>query len=375
MSQKSRKALVTGAFGFSGLHLLKRLLEDGYQVFATDLGDALESPDRLQVANSIGLNIHHPGLTLVAADLMQPVTIIQLLKTSGPVDVLFHLASLYNYSASLDALFRINVTGTQNLLSLLKEYKPAHLVHFSTCGVFGKPIKNGKHCNIPFTENSSSPRNVPPGADGPLNTKLVNEYSISKFKQEQLVWNFASENEVPVTVLRPAPIYGPGSTYGHGGIIKVIADGLLPAIPADARNYINASVHVGDLVKFAAFVAVEPDHFGQDYNVADSSVISYFDFLSYIALLTGRDFIEIPLSLDLVRPALVGTAGVMTWLERNLFLPRIRVLEVQSAQYIGSSYWISNQKVLSTGYEFEYASVKEGLKNTVTWFKSQGLIH
>ena len=67
-----------------------------------------------------------------------------------------------------------------------------------------------------------------------------------------------------------------------------MANGLLPAFPADAKNYITTSVHVEDVARFAAFIADREEANGEDYNVVDDSVVSYQEFLSYIALLVGR---------------------------------------------------------------------------------------
>ena len=50
----------------------------------------------------------------------------------------------------------------------------------------------------------------------------------------------------------------------------------------------------------------------------------------------------------------------------------MRVFEIQSATYISSSYWLSNRKTLEAGYEYEYPDVREGLKDTVAWFRERG---
>ena len=175
------------------------------------------------------------------------------------------MASLYDYSASLDRLRRINVDGTRNFLDLAIEADLERFVHWSTCGVFGKPFTaaDGKKVNVPFDEQSSSPRTEPYGTDGPEGTYLVNDYSVSKWEQEQMVWKEHRENGLPVTVVRPAPIYGPGSSYGHGGIILAIAHGLVPGIPADAKNYITTSVHVADIAGFAVYASDQEERWAR----------------------------------------------------------------------------------------------------------------
>ena len=64
-----------------------------------------------------------------------------------------------------------------------------------------------------------------------------------------------------------------------------------------------------------------------------------------------------------------------TWLERTFGVPRLRVIEPQSAVYIGSSYWISNRKALASGFSYRYADVRQGLIDTVTWMRDVGWLY
>ena len=199
-------------------------------------GESLSDPQLRLIAERIGLKLDHPKLTLVGADLLDPASLEPLVAAKP--ERIYHTASLYDYSASLETLRRINVEGTRNLLRAIEGRYPKRFIHWSTCGVFGKPYtaKDGAKANVPFTEDSSSPKNTPRGAEGPNGTKLVNPYSISKWEQEKMIWEAHEDQGLPVTVVRPAPIYGPGSSYGHGGIVLTIAHGLLPAIPADSKT-------------------------------------------------------------------------------------------------------------------------------------------
>jgi dihydroflavonol-4-reductase len=365
--------LVTGAFGFSGSHLVKLLLENNEQVVMTDHPGVIDSDQKRRCFSSYGLDLNSPGLEIVGADLVDPKSLAELF--TRPITHIFHTASLYDYSASLERLRQINVEGTKNLLEAASSAPLQRFFHWSTCGVFGKPYpaKYRKKANLPFTESSSSPKNASEGQLQPEGTHLVNAYSVSKWEQEQLVWKWARDKKQAVTVIRPAPIYGPGSDYGHNGIIIAIAQGLVPAIPADARSAVTTSVHVEDVARFAYFAAHSEKTIGEDYNVVDNSIISYSEFLHYIALLVGRRMFDIPLvPLWLIRPFAIAVAHVWTWLERHLGIPRVRILEIQSATYIGSSYWISNQKTLQTGFEYRYPNVREGLKETIAWLRVIG---
>jgi nucleoside-diphosphate-sugar epimerase len=339
----------------------------------TDLQRSLDDPQLRLIASKIDFDLDHPKLRLIGADLLEPKTLEPLAALD--CERIFHTASLYDYSASLDMLRRVNVEGTRNLLAALKGHTPKRFIHWSTCGVFGKPYtaKDGKKANLPFTEASSSPKNTPHDAEGPNGTKLVNPYSVSKWEQEKMIWQAFENDGLPVTVVRPAPIYGPGSSYGHGGLMLAIAHGLLPAIPMDSKNYITASVHVEDVARFAIEASENDETIGEDYNVVDNSIISYHDFLDYIALLTGRQLRKIPfVRMTQLRPIFVAAASTWTFLQRHFGVARVRVFEIQSTTYVSSSYWLANRKTLATGFEYRYADVHEGLKDTVAWFREMG---
>ncbi len=367
-----RLNLVTGACGFTGAGLVKELLDDGQKVIATDLGRAFENPKTKLICQHKGIDFGHPNCEVIPSDLTDKESLKALFER--PVTHVFHTASLYDYSAPMDILKKVNLDGFFNLADLAVEQKSLErFVHWSTCGVFGKPYtaKDGKLCNIPFAEDfSSSPKNTPLEQDQPAGAPLVNDYSVTKWKQEQYAWQYHRERGLPLTVVRPAPLYGPGSDYGHGGIIITINQGLLPFIPKDARNYITTSVHVDDMVGFAAFIADKDFALGEDYNVVDDSIISYREFLKYIALLLGRRLPEVPLlNLALAKPLMVFAAKTWLTLEEKYGVPRVRVFEVGSATYMSSSYWISNKKSKETGYQYRYPTVHEGLRDTIDWFR------
>ncbi|MBZ0271863.1 NAD-dependent epimerase/dehydratase family protein [bacterium] len=364
--------LVTGACGFTGAHLTRILLAQGRRVIAADLPRAIEHPKTRFVAHRIGLDREHPNLVAAPSDLTKPETLAPIFEKN--VARVFHTASLYDYSAGLEILRRINIDGTRNLLDAMRGKPVRHFVHWSTCGVFGKPYTAAQGwANVPFTEESPSPKTTPIGATRPAGTPIVNDYSQTKFEQEQMVWAEHRERGLPLTVVRPAPVYGPGSDYGHGGIVIAIARGFLPVIPVDARHYITTSVHVEDVAGFAAWIADRGEAIGEDYNVVDDSVISYDEFLRYIALLVGRKPLALPfVPMPVLRPLMVAAARMLRALEERFRLPRPRVFEVGSATYVASSYWIANDKSKAAGYTYKYPDVKAGLRDTIRWFRDAG---
>lgn len=371
---KKKLNLVTGACGFSGSHLVKQLLDAGERVIATDLERAFRHPKNTFIFERIGLDFDHPNCEVIPSDLLRPSSLAPLFERK-PTHV-YHTASLYDYSASMEILERVNVQGSINLFELACEAEGLErFIHWSTCGVFGKPYTaaEGLKNNIPFSELSSSPKNTPYGQPQPDGTNLVNDYSVTKWKQEQIAWRYHRERGMPLTVIRPAPLYGPGSDYGHGGILLALHGGWVPFIPRDARNYISTSVHVDDIAGFARFAADHAETEGEDYNVVDDSIISYYEFVRYLALILGRRLWDIPfLNLRRAQPHMERAARAWRYLHERWGVPRIRVFEVGSATYISSSYWLSNGKSKRAGYVYQYPNVRLGMRETLEWFRDAG---
>jgi len=199
----TKVSLVTGAFGFSGSVLIKELLKEGRIVVGTDIKHRLNDPEQIALKKDLGLDLDHPNLRLIDADITNKDSLKELFNEAGDVDIVYHTASLYSYKAKLEDLRRINVGGIKNIISVLPK-DLTQFVHWSTCGVFGKPKKRGKNANIPFNEESDSPKNMPQDAKRPRKTHIVNEYSISKWEQEQFLWKCYRENNLPLTIIRPA---------------------------------------------------------------------------------------------------------------------------------------------------------------------------
>ena len=101
-----RTNLVTGAFGFSGSHVIARLLDAGERVIGTDLGSRLADAGVRADMVSAGIPLDHPNLELIGASLLDPKSLATLFEREP--DRVFHTASLYDYSASLELLRSIN---------------------------------------------------------------------------------------------------------------------------------------------------------------------------------------------------------------------------------------------------------------------------
>ncbi len=399
--------IVTGGCGLTGTYLIKHLLEKGRKVIATDLESSYDTQKATDLRRAVDLDFERDGVEWIPSDLTDARTLAPLFE--GDTGCLFHTASLYDYSAPWEALEKVNIQGVTNLLDAAVEGGIERMIHWSTCGVYGHPNfpgsylegrphrpaqefiwnvlirpwqKNGtfkrparKTTNQPMTEQRSNPRNTP--GDAPEGTYLSNEYSVSKWKQEQIVWRYHREKGLPVTVVRPAPIYGPGSDYGVTGLLVELSEGLLPFYPAASKFLMfGGNVHAVDVARAAVFLSEKPETIGEDYNLADSHLLTHREAIETASKLLGRKVRFLPgMPLPLWKQFVRAVAAFNYWLEANFSgYRRSRVFDKGQITYLTMGIWISNRKIRNLGFEFEYGDFREGLADTITWMIEDGTI-
>jgi UDP-glucuronate 4-epimerase len=187
------KILVTGAAGFIGFHLTKRLLERGDGVTGLDNLNAYYDPS-LKKARLAQLELPgKPGdFEFVHADIADRAAMEQVFGR-GKFDVIVNLAaqagvrySIENPRAYIDA----NVVGFMNVLEGARHHGTGHLVYASTSSVYGL------NTNLPFkeTENTDRP---------------VSLYAATKKANELMAHSYSHLFKVPATGLRFFTVYGP----------------------------------------------------------------------------------------------------------------------------------------------------------------------
>jgi dihydroflavonol-4-reductase len=404
---KLKTDIVTGGCGLSGTYLVKHLLEKGRKVRATDLASSYDSAKAQDLRRAVDLDFERDGVQWVPSDLTEKKSLAPLFK--GEIGCLFHTASLYDYSAPWEALETVNIHGARNLLDAAQNGGVDRMVHWSTCGVYGHPHFPGSYLegqvhrpmqeflwnvlvrpwqghpdferpaknptNQPMMESRSNPKNT--DGEKPEGTYFSNEYSRSKWIQEQLVWKAHRERGLPVTVVRPAPIYGPGSDYGVTGLLVELSEGLLPVYPAASKYLLfGGNVHARDMARAAVFLSDKSEAVGEDYNIADSHLLTHREAIETASKLLGRKVRFIPgMPLPLWQQLVKGTSALNYWLEDSFSsYTRSRVLDRGQITYLTMGIWISNRKLKNLGFEFEYADFRDGLADTIAWLIEEGKI-
>jgi dihydroflavonol-4-reductase len=249
-SYKDVRVLVTGATGFTGTALTRKLVERGAIVHAiarpeSNLGDLKDLPIRWSIGQ-----IYDPDTVKHATD---------------GVEYIFHMATTYRHAgASSDENNLVHIKGTQ-LLAEAVTGRPGfkRFVHVSTIGVHGHIEHGAANEDAPF-----QPDDI---------------YQRTKAEAELWIRNYAKEHGLPLTVLRPCALYGPGEKR----FLKFfkMANRRLVILLGKPGHGIHL-IHVDDFVGMALLAAQHPGGLNNIFICGSPENIS----LEKMAALIAREF-------------------------------------------------------------------------------------
>lgn len=189
---KNKTVLVTGAAGFIGSNLIKRLYEDVRDIQVIGIDNMNDYYDvRLKEARMEELSVH-PTFTFVKGNIADKALITELFETYKP-QVVVNLAAQAGVRYSIinpDAYVESNLIGFYNLLEACRHYPVEHLVYASSSSVYGSNKK------VPYSTDDK--------VDNP-----VSLYAATKKSNELMAHAYAKLYDIPSTGLRFFTVYGP----------------------------------------------------------------------------------------------------------------------------------------------------------------------
>ena len=293
------RALVTGGTGFIGRQVVNRLLDDNHRVCVFSRGSVNEDM------------FGNRSVEVASGDLADARSLIAALDG---MEVLYHIGEIKN---TTKAASEINIKLLREVLGQAKTQKVKRIVFVSSITVSGIPS------TMPADEDTV-PRII-----------LNDHYTDYKRRAEKLL--IENAGAVEYVIIRPAPVYGPGSRY-LGRFISII-DRFGPyGIPfqGNAEN-LAPLIHVGDLSSAIARAGIEPAAAGRVFNLTDGLRHSWRDFLEAIADRLGKKLRIVPISrlllqlsalpLDLVSGFLgisLDPVSYVTYFSEDLFFDNAR---------------------------------------------------
>jgi nucleoside-diphosphate-sugar epimerase len=226
-------ALVTGATGFVGSHLVRALLADGERVRA--LGRSGAALSRLAAL----------GAEPVRADLRDREAVIAACRGTAVVYHVGALSAPWGARAEFEA---VNVGGTAAVVEGCRRHGVGRLVHVSSPSV----VFDGRdHVDLPD--------------DAPYTARFASVYSETKKRAEDTV--NAARGDVPAVIVRPKAVFGPGDTSLLPRLVAAARAGRLPVI-GDGRNRVDLT-YVGNVVHALRLAARSEAAVGNTYTVTN----------------------------------------------------------------------------------------------------------
>ncbi len=324
-------ALVTGASGFVGSHLVDYLLNKGFIVRCI-----VRKTSSLKWLNGKEVELFYCGLNDKEG----------LKKAFEGVDYVFHVAGVVK-SKNPEGYFLGNVETTRNLLEVAVEFrdKIKKFLVVSSQTVSG-PSLDGK----PVDENKAC--------------KPITTYGKSKLAEEELAKKYMAQ--LPITICRAPAVYGERDTEILI-FFKTFNSGLMTTIGFSKK--LISLIHVRDLVEGFYLAAISEKSAGQIYFISSEKYYTWQE----IGEITSKVLNKKPFSVKVPHSIVFVIAVIAQFFA--MFSSKPATLNIEKAKDITQQFWICNtgKAVRDLGYH-QKISIQEGIKRTCDWYKKEGWI-
>jgi nucleoside-diphosphate-sugar epimerase len=326
------RILITGATGFTGKALAKRLLDDGHDVVALDYKEGHKT-DELR---DWGVEVHIGSVVdeRVVEELMPGVEIVH------------HLAAAFREMNVPNTYYdEVNVGGTRVVLDAALRHGVKKFIYCSTCGVHG-------NC-----DNPPAPETAP--------IQPADYYQRTKYEAEPIVLDYISKG-LPATILRPAAIYGPGDPERFFMIFKRVSKGLFPMF-GNGKTFYHP-LYIDNLVDALVLAMDTGKGIGEAYLIADEEYVEIEDLVRRVAAAMGT---EVKVPHFPVLPVVALGHVVEKVCKPFKIAPPIFPRRVDWYRQ-NRAFDISKAK-RDLGYE-PRVPLDEGLRLTYEWYRDEGLL-
>ena len=326
------KALLTGASGFIGGHVLDALLEAGVDVRCL-VRDS--SPRR---------NLDGKPVEIAVGDLRDAGS---LKEATAGCDAVYHCAADYRfYAADSRELYDSNVEGTRNVMRAAAAEGVGKVVYTSSVGALGLPADG-----TPGDEATAVSLD-----------DMVGHYKRSKYLAERVAEQWVAKG-LPVVIVNPSAPVGDGDLKPTA-TGKMILDFLNRKVPA----YVDTGLNLVDVrdVALGHLLAAEKGKVGEKYILGnrDMTLKEIFDTLSEITGLAAPK-VQLPHWVPLTYAAF--ETGISRLLKRQ---PNVPLEAVKLARY--RMFFDASKAVRELG--LPQTPVEKPLRRAVDWYRDNGYV-
>lgn len=325
------KILITGASGFIGVPLTRKLLAGGHSL-------RLLTRSKNNINDSFTTD---PQVEIVEGDLTQPTAVAGLLDG---VEVVYHLAGILGQAGIGDDVYwAVNYQATKNILDLcLSARNIKRFIHCGSAGVQG-PIDN-------------------PPADESVPYAPSNIYETTKTAAEKEVLKYHKQHGLPVVVLRPEFVYGPEDLHVLG-LFKAIAGGKF-VVMGKGESWLHPT-YIDDVIQAFELALTSEKALGEVYIIAAERAVTVREMADQIAETLGvRRSFSIPTGVGWLLAEVCEVMDRLLPIEMPFNRARFKYL-VENR-----SFDITKAKK-ELGYHPQF-DLKKGIEATIDWYKKEG---
>jgi nucleoside-diphosphate-sugar epimerase len=355
----AERVLVTGAGGFIGRHVVEELCKLGHRVIATDLSSADLSPAT------------QAGAETAPADLRRIEDVRRLMENVSHV---VHIAAAFDLGLPLPRLMEVNRDATRLLCEEAGSRGVAHFLHFSTGGVYGKSLET------PMREDHAH--------------HPIDAYSLSKEAGENVVVHTMRKYSIPITIFRPTAVYGPYGKYVAGAFYvlpSILRCWGIHTLPSARGGKSLTMVSIYDITGAVSFCLNNPSAMGEDFNLAEDEALQAGEFFDILYDIFGfKVSFRLPYPTQLLeflaqvalRIPMSLTLGPVNWFLERAWEKIVRERGLKPVlkphfdkdflHFLMGDHYLDNSKLLGIGYKSRYPSCREGLQETIDWYREEG---
>jgi len=319
--------LVTGGTGFVGGAIVRALLKQGNQVRV--LARRTSKTDHLTAQ----------GVEIAYGDILDQASIEVALEGC---ETLYHVAALYDlWGIDAQALMKTNVEGTRYALEAALKTGVSKVVYTSSSITVGE----GK------------------GEVGTETTQhrgyFLSKYEQAKFEAEQVARSFIDKG-VPIIMVNPAGVYGPGDLKPSGRSVVAFLNGRVRGLFGSSSSY----VYIDD-VGTGHVLATSKGRIGERY-ILSGNVLTMEEFAGVLSQLSGA---KIPPTVPVFLASMNTFFGEMV----SRFSKRPPVLSKETFQLLSHGFQVDGSKAVKE-LGLEYTPFEEGMRRAIIWYWKQGLL-
>lgn len=347
------RILVTGASGFVGKAIVENLAKFEHDLYGTaNNSDAaeIETAENLEAAGAES-DIFNKKYRIFKVDITDAAKTEVFAAKLKEIQMVVHCAGLAHQfgRASKNSFWKVNVTGTKNILELAAKTKTENFILISSVAVYGQESGESKNTRQWAEDRVPRPRGF---------------YAESKFEAEKIAEDFCRREKINLTILRPATVIGEEDRGNFRRLIEVI----------DRRRFIwvgrgenrKSLVHREDVARacaeiIKAKIKAKKNDAPKIYNIA-APALTMNEIVTTVESVLGRATPPVRISPQAVR-----------WLCRL----NARTLRLKIVSKIGETTdkWLADEvhpaEKFEKEYDFEFLiGGREAIRREVEWYRN-----